>query len=57
MMESNPQYYSYADGSAYPCFSTEKERRYVENFRNVERQAAYELRQSGYEQPIIFKVK
>lgn len=45
----------YANGHAY--ISTEAERKEVETFRNVERQAAYELRKEGYTQPILFRQK
>lgn len=45
------------NGGCMPCYSTEQERNEVEMFRNVERQAAYELRQAGHEQPILFRVK
>lgn len=37
--------------------STEKERREAETFRNIERLAAYQLRQAGYVQPIVWRVK
>jgi hypothetical protein len=37
-------------------YSTEQERREMETFRNIERQAAYQLRQAGQTQPIIFRV-
>lgn len=45
----------YANGHAY--ISTEAERKECEMFRNVERAAAYELRQAGYVQPIIWRAK
>jgi hypothetical protein len=38
-------------------YSNEKERREVEAFRNIERQAAYELRQAGHVQPIVWRQK
>ena len=47
------------NGSAMPCnpYSSEKDRKEVEVFRNIERQAAYELRKEGYTQPIIWRQK
>ena len=57
MMESDPKYYSYADGAAYPFYSSETERKECETFRNIERKAAYELRQAGHTQPIIWRAK
>lgn len=48
-----------SNGAAVPCnpYSTEEERMESETWRNIERQAAYELRQSGQEQSIFFMVK
>lgn len=46
-------------GSAIACnpYSTEAERKEIENFRNIERNAAYELRKMGHSQPIIWRQK
>lgn len=46
-------------GSAMPCnpYSSEKERKEVELFINIERQAAYELRKNGHYQKVTFKQK
>lgn len=38
-------------------YSTEKERKEVEEFRNVERLAAWQLRKKGHTQPIIWRQK
>lgn len=48
-----------SNGAAIPCnpCSKEAERIEVEMFRNVERQAAYELRLAGHTQPIIWRQK
>lgn len=47
------------NGVAVPCnpYSSERDRKEVEVWRNIERQAAYELRQAGHIQPITFRVK
>lgn len=47
------------NGAAVPCnpYSTEELRKESETWRNIERQAAYELRQAGHIQPITFRVK
>lgn len=52
-------YVQSANGAAVPCnpYSTEEERRESETWRNIERQAAYELRQAGHEQTIIWRAK
>lgn len=59
MTESSYHYTGYiaADGYAMPTQSSEAERQQSEMFRNIERKAAYELRQAGHMQPIVWRAK
>lgn len=43
------------DGFANPINQVWQERKELEPFKNIERQAAYELRQEGHVQSIVFK--
>lgn len=59
MTESSKNWTGYiaADGCAMPTQSSEAERQQSEMFRNIERKAAYELRQEGHVQPIVWRAK